>query len=144
MHYSFMNVPFFKFLLKDAKVIPIAGIKEDPKIMEEAFVQISKALDEGELVCIFPEGKVTYDGNLNTFRPGIERIIDKNRVPVIPMAMKGLYGSFFSRKYGKAASNVLIIPKTFRMKIAIIGSEAIHPKDLSAQKLETITLDLLS
>lgn len=143
MHYSFMKIPFFKFLLKDAKVIPIAGTREDPKIMEEAFIKIKAALDEGELVCIFPEGKITYDGELNTFRPGIEKIIETSRVPVIPVVMKGLWGSFFSRKFGKAGTQFTVIPKTLWMKIEIHIGQEIHPKDLTAKHLETVTRDLL-
>jgi 1-acyl-sn-glycerol-3-phosphate acyltransferase len=143
MHYSFMNIPFVKFLLKDAKVIPIAGKNEDPIIMEQAFDLISKALEEEEVVCIFPEGKITFDGNLNAFRPGIEKIIAKNKVPVVALGMKGLWGSFFSRKHGKAGSNFWVIPKTFRMEVSIKAHEAIHPKELNLQHLEEITLGLI-
>lgn len=144
MHYSFMNIPLAKFLFRDAKVIPIAGKNEDPLIMDNAFKMIKETLNEGEIVCIFPEGKITYDGELNSFRPGVEKIIEENRVPVIPMAMKGLWGSFFSRKFGKAATNFFIIPKSFRMKISIATSDPIFPKDLNAKHLEEVTLELLT
>ncbi|MGK7635297.1 1-acyl-sn-glycerol-3-phosphate acyltransferase, partial [Salmonella enterica] len=56
---------------------------------------------DGELVCIFPEGKLTADGEMNEFRAGIERIIEETPVPVIPMALQGLWGSFFSRDPNK-------------------------------------------
>jgi 1-acyl-sn-glycerol-3-phosphate acyltransferase len=144
MHYSFMKIPLFKFILKDAKVIPIAGTRENVQIMEEAFVKIKEALDEGELLCIFPEGKITYDGELNTFRPGIERIIDASRVPVIPIVMKGLWGSFFSRKFGAAGTKVTVIPKTIWMKINIIIGKEVHAKDVTAKNLEEITRNMLN
>ena len=51
----------------------------------------------GEIVGIFPEGRLTRSGELNPFRPGIERIVAETPVPVVPMALHGLWGSFFSR-----------------------------------------------
>ncbi len=104
MHFSFMKIPFFGFFLKGGKVIPIAGMKEDPKILEDALQKISAELTAGEIVCIFPEGEITRDGKMVPFRRGVERILERNPVPVIPMALDGMWGSFFSRRYGRAMS----------------------------------------
>jgi 1-acyl-sn-glycerol-3-phosphate acyltransferase len=71
-------------------------------MMDRAFDEVAKALDAGDLVGIFPEGKITADGSINPFRPGITRILARNPVPVVPMALRGLWGSFFSRKHGPA------------------------------------------
>jgi 1-acyl-sn-glycerol-3-phosphate acyltransferase len=71
-------------------------------MMEQAFDEVARALDAGDLVGIFPEGKITADGNINPFRPGITRILARNPVPVVPLALRGLWGSFFSRKDGPA------------------------------------------
>ena len=98
MHYSFMNWPLMGWFFKSAGVIPIASAKDSPDTMEAAFNEIGKALDEGFIVCIFPEGCLTRDGEMNIFRPGVERILKRNPVPVVPMALCGLWGSFFSRK----------------------------------------------
>ncbi|HYQ18254.1 MAG TPA: 1-acyl-sn-glycerol-3-phosphate acyltransferase, partial [Polyangiaceae bacterium] len=100
MHYEFMKLPFTGRILRDAKVIPIAGAKESAEVLDAAFERIAEALRDGELVCIFPEGRLTRDGNLSPFRRGIERIIATTPVPVVPMALDGLWGSWFSR-YGK-------------------------------------------
>src|SRR5690606_3852204 len=62
-----------------------------------AFKKIAEYLRNGELVCIFPEGKLTTDGEIDEFKAGVERILDENPVPVIPMALQGRWGSFFSR-----------------------------------------------
>ncbi|HEX4924100.1 MAG TPA: MFS transporter, partial [Bdellovibrionales bacterium] len=102
MHHSFMKIPFAGWIFRDAKVIPIAGSKEDPEILNEAFDRIAHELRAGELVCIFPEGAITHDGEVAKFRPGIERILKETPVPVVPMALDGLWGSFFSRKGGNA------------------------------------------
>lgn len=140
MHSSFLSLPLIGFLFRDAKVIPIAGKKEDPAMMEKAFEKISEELREGELVCIFPEGQLTYDGELSPFKPGIERIVQETPVPVIPMVLKGLWGSFFSRKYnGKGMSEPSIILKTIWSKVELEVFEAIPAKDVKAAALEELT-----
>ena len=70
--------------------------------MEAAFDRIAAELEAGEVVCIFPEGALTADGRLNRFRPGVEKIVRRTPVPVVPMALVGMWGSFFSRAGGAA------------------------------------------
>ena len=144
MYYKFFNIPLIKFFFKGAKAIPIAGYKEDPQLLEKAFDSIANELEEGEIICIFPEGKITADGELNPYRKGIEKIIERTPVPVIPMALDGLWGSFFSRKYGNALSKPSVILKTIWSKVTLkIGNE-IDSKDVSAQKLEDMTRSMIS
>lgn len=145
MHYSFARIPVVSFFLRGAKVIPIAGTKEDPQIMEEAFARIKQTLDEGEIICIFPEGQITKDGKLNGFRPGIERIIAQasRDLPVIPMTLNGLWGSFFSRKFGKAATHFMIIPKTLWTRVDLCIDPALKGGEVNAQMLEAHTLNML-
>lgn len=97
MDHRIFNIPVFSWIFKTGKAIPIASAKEDPWIMEHAFVDIAKALHDGDLVCIFPEGRLTQNGELNTFKNGIQKIIERTPVPVIPMALRGLWGSIYSR-----------------------------------------------
>jgi 1-acyl-sn-glycerol-3-phosphate acyltransferase len=78
------------------KVIPIAGAKENPEILEAAFARISRELRDGEIVCIFPEGQLTRSGKMGPFKRGIERIIATDPVVVIPMRLDGLWKSMFS------------------------------------------------
>ena len=61
-------------------------------------------LDDGDLLCIFPEGAVSRDGELAEFRPGVMRLLASNPVPVVPLALQNLWGSFFSRAGGRAMS----------------------------------------
>jgi len=104
MYYKIFAMPVISFIFRTGKAIPIAGAKEDPAMMEAAFDEISKALEQGEIVCIFPEGKLTGDGEMDAFKGGVERILQRNPVSVVPMALRGLWGSFFSRKDGAAMS----------------------------------------
>ena len=97
MYYKIYNLPVLNFIFRTAGAVPIAARHEDERIYAQAFERISQYLQCGELVCIFPEGKLTSDGQINTFRGGIERILEENPVPVIPLALQGLWGSFFSR-----------------------------------------------
>jgi 1-acyl-sn-glycerol-3-phosphate acyltransferase len=100
MDNAIFNAPIIKTLAKGMKAIPIASAKSDPQVFEQAFAAAATALRDGELVCIFPEGRLTPDGDIHDFRPGLTRILNETPVPVIPMALAGLWGSMFSR-YGK-------------------------------------------
>lgn len=97
MDHSIFTLPLAKSLFRAVKAIPIASAKTHPQVMEAAFVEIGKALDNGELVCIFPEGMLTRDGRMNPFRPGLLRVLERNPVPVVPVALAGLWGSVLSR-----------------------------------------------
>jgi 1-acyl-sn-glycerol-3-phosphate acyltransferase len=97
MYYKIYQLPLLNFVFRTAGTVPIAGRSEDLLIYDAAFKRIAEYLRDGELVCIFPEGKLTGDGEINEFKSGIERILQENPVPVIPMALQGLWGSFFSR-----------------------------------------------
>jgi 1-acyl-sn-glycerol-3-phosphate acyltransferase len=103
MDHRIFETPVMGFVFRTMRAIPIAPAKEDAARKEHAFAEVREALGEGEIVGIFPEGRLTGDGEMQPFRPGIERIVAETPVPVIPMALQGLWGSFFSRSYqGKA------------------------------------------
>lgn len=102
MDYRIFRTPLLGFVFRHCGAIPIASAKDDPALMEKAFAEVSTALANGELIGIFPEGGITMDGELQPFRPGIARILAANPVPVVPMALSGLWGSYFSRIDGKA------------------------------------------
>ncbi|WP_423708076.1 MFS transporter [Undibacterium sp. WLX3042] len=100
MDHRIFKIPFLSWIFRTAKAIPIAPAKEDPWLMEKAYIDIAQALHEGELVCIFPEGKLTHTGDMNEFKGGIMKILERSPVPVYPMALRGLWGSFFTRDKG--------------------------------------------
>ena len=100
MDHRIFKIPLLSWIFRTAKAIPIAPVKDDPWLTEKAFVDIAQALHDGELVCIFPEGKLTSTGEMNEFRGGIRKILDRTPVPVIPMALRGLWGSMLTRSPG--------------------------------------------
>ncbi len=104
MDHRIFKLPILSFVFRTSRAIPIASAREDPAMMERAFAEVAAALREGDLVAIFPEGRITDTGELNAFRPGIKRILEATPVPVVPIALRGLWGSFFSRKDGAAMS----------------------------------------
>ena len=104
MDHHVFRWPILSFVFKATRAIPIAPEKEDAALKQKAFDEVSLALAAGELVGIFPEGRISENGEMSSFRPGVTQIITRNPVPVIPMALTGLWGSVFSRKDGAAFS----------------------------------------
>ena len=97
MYWKIFQAPGANWLFKTARAIPIAGRTENPEMYAHAFEAISAALKAGEVVCIFPEGGLTPDGDVKEFKRGVELALERDPVPVLPMALQGLWGSMFSR-----------------------------------------------
>ncbi|MGV3654688.1 MAG: MFS transporter [Noviherbaspirillum sp.] len=96
------RIPLLGALFRLAKAIPVAPRAEDPLAYEQAFERAARVLQEGVLLGIFPEGGITRDGQLQDFKGGIMKILERARrdgtePPVIPMALQNLWGSYFSR-----------------------------------------------
>ncbi|MBE0378560.1 1-acyl-sn-glycerol-3-phosphate acyltransferase [Pseudoalteromonas prydzensis] len=121
--------PALHWLFKMAKAIPIDSEKSDPQAFQQAFDEVAKALANGELVGIFPEGKLTGDGSIDIFRRGIERIIQRSPVPVIPVHLGGLWGSMFSRKAKWR------LPRLKWSLVAVTVDEPIAASQVTADKL---------
>lgn len=100
MESSIFKVPVLSTIFRGMKAIPVAPAKQDPEVYERAFQIVARELRDGQLVCIFPEGRLTADGEIGPFRPGMMRILDETPVPVVPLSLSGLWDSMFSRKYG--------------------------------------------
>jgi 1-acyl-sn-glycerol-3-phosphate acyltransferase len=134
MYYRIFRIPVLSFVFRTAKAIPIAGAKENPALLERAFVQIDQALAEGELVCVFPEGSLSNDGEIAAFRPGIEKILAQRPVPVVPLALRGLWHSMWSRRdstLGRAR-----LPRRFRARIALLAGSIVDGTTTNAADLE--------
>lgn len=139
MDHNIFKIPVISFIFKTAKAIPIAPQKVDAHLLQKAYDDIAEALANGEVVCIFPEGKITSDGEINSFKNGIQQIIERTPVPVIPLALQGLWGSFSSRRGGAAFKK---FPRRFRSHIAVTAAAAVPPHEASPQHLEDIVRSL--
>lgn len=128
------DMPVLNYIFRTGKAIPIDSKTRNPQIYDQAFERIAAELDAGEVVCIFPEGKLTTDGEIDEFRNGIEKIIARNPVPVVPMALRGLWGSFFSHKDGKALAK---LPKRFWSPVELVAAAPVTPEAVSAPSLQS-------
>ena len=102
MDHRIFQVPVLGWLFRLAKAIPVAPQKEDPQAYQAAFDAAAQVLREGDLLAIFPEGGITRVGQLQPFKGGIVKILERAQMegvqaPVVPMALTDLWGSFFSR-----------------------------------------------
>jgi 1-acyl-sn-glycerol-3-phosphate acyltransferase len=97
MDHRIFASPLLGTLFRLAKAIPIAPRREAPDIYDNAFAQARQVLADGDLLCIFPEGNITRDGQLGEFKGGIMKILETHPVPVVPLALRNLWGSYFSR-----------------------------------------------
>ncbi len=140
MYYKFFDIPVLRYLMKHARVIPIAGAREDRQILENAMNQIAAELREGEVVCIFPEGKITRTGRINSFRPGLVSMLKSQPAPVVPMALKGLWGSLFSRQRGK---KIWKSPLRWRRRIELEIRPALSPHGFRLDELERIIREMM-
>lgn len=132
MDYRIFEIPVLNFVFRTAGTIPIASAKEDPAMLERAYERIDEYLKAGEVVCIFPEGRITDNGDLYPFKKGITRIIERTPVPVIPMALCGLWGSFFSRWGGTA----MRYPRGVFSNIALVIDKAWSPLQVTPEALQ--------
>jgi 1-acyl-sn-glycerol-3-phosphate acyltransferase len=107
MDYRIFKMPLLGMIFKLVKAVPIASARENPRIYQQAFDHAASILNQGELLCIFPEGGLTPNGQIQEFRPGILKVLKHTPVPVVPMALQNIWGSFFSRVDGRAMTRPL-------------------------------------
>lgn len=134
MYYKIFNIPVMRWIFRTAKAIPIAGAREDPALMQRAFDEVDAALAEGELVCIFPEGALTRDGTMAPFKSGVEKIIERRPVPVVPMALRGMWSSMWSRRDTRLGR--MRVPRRFRATVEVVAAPAVDGHSTDAAALE--------
>ncbi|MCB1911983.1 MAG: MFS transporter [Rhodocyclaceae bacterium] len=140
MDHHIFRWPILSFVFRNSRAIPIAPAKEDPAMMERAFDEVAAALEAGELVGLFPEGRITDNGELYPFRPGIRRIVERTPAPVVPMALRGLWGSTFSRKDGPALSRPL--RRGIFNRVELVSAPPLPPAEATPERLQGIVAGL--
>ena len=136
-------IPVLGWMFRLAKAIPIAPQKDDPKTYEAAFAQARQVLADGDLLCIFPEGGITRDGQLGEFRGGIMKILQTHPVPVVPVALQNLWGSYFSRV---EQGNAMVRPfrRGLFSRVGLVAGPAVAPADVTPQRLREQVAGLLA
>lgn len=125
--------PWLNWMFRLVGAIPVESERRDPGNVRRALQEVSRALAEGEVVMLFPEGRLTPDGEVQPFRRGLELILAKDPVPVIPAGLSGLWGSWTSHCQGKALSKP---PSRFRAKVALTFGEPMAPHEVSRTRVE--------
>ena len=142
MDHQIFGIPVLGTMFKLAKAIPIAPQKVDAAIYENAFDEARRVLDAGDLLCIFPEGALTRDGTLQPFKGGIMKILETHPVPVVPLALTNLWGSFFSRVHdGKAMTRPF--RRGFFTRVGLAGGPAEAAAAVTPEKLQQRVAGLL-
>ena len=139
MEASIFRIPVLQWVFRGMKAIPIASAQEDRAVREAAFAAVSAELKAGEVVCIFPEGRLTADGEVGEFRPGLMRALADCPVPVVPVALAGLWGSLFSRRY-RGISRWL--PRRLWSRIEVVVGTPLTPAAVTPEALRERVLAL--
>ena len=132
MESSIFKIPVLRTIFRGMKAIPVAPAKEDRAVYERAFEIVAQELRAGNLVCIFPEGRLTKDGEIADFRAGALRILKDTPVPVVPLALSGLWDSIVSRKYPRVWQRW---PRRFWAKVRLVAGAAVEPQDATLEAL---------
>jgi len=134
MYYKIFKIPVMKWIFRTAHAIPIAGARENPALMQQAFADIDAALTAGEVVCIFPEGALTQDGEIAPFKSGVEKILSTRPVPVVPMALRGMWTSMWSRRDSRLRR--MRAPRRFRAHVEVVAGMPVDGRATDAAALE--------
>ncbi|MDI5932240.1 1-acyl-sn-glycerol-3-phosphate acyltransferase [Halomonas sp. LN1S58] len=125
--------PWLNWLFRLVGAIPVESERRDPGNIRRALEEVSRALAEGEVVMLFPEGRLTPNGEVQPFRRGLELILARDPVPVIPAGLSGLWGSWTSHHGGRALSKP---PRRFRARVALYFGEPLAPHEASRPRVE--------
>ncbi len=134
MDHRIFAVPVLGWLFRLAKAIPIAPEAEDPRTYNAAFDAADRVLAEGDLLCIFPEGAITRDGQLQPFKGGVMKILQRRPVPVVPVALCHLWGSYFSRVEGGTAMARPLRRGLFS-HVGLVAGPALAPAEVTLDAL---------
>ena len=142
MDHRIFATPVLGSLFRLGKAIPIAPQKDDPLVYERAFAEARRVLDAGDLLAIFPEGGITRDGTLQPFKGGVMKILETHPVPVVPLALHNLWGSFFSRIDGAAMRTPL--RRGLFSRVGLTAGPALPAAEVTPQGLQTRVQHMLS
>ncbi len=143
MDHRIFRLPVLGAMFRLAKAIPIAPQKEDATTYDAAFERAAQVLRDGDLLAIFPEGGITKDGQLQPFKPGLLKILERARSdgidpPVIPMALTNLWGSYFSRVEVRNGEAVAMVRPFRRGLFSRVGLNVGPPVSADAVQMDSL------
>ena len=99
-------------------------------------------LAAGDVLCICPEGGITRDGTLQPIQPAVMKILQQRPVPVVPVALHKLWGSYFSRIEGGQAM-VRPLRRGLFSAVGVSAGPALAPEALTPEALHAQVQALL-
>ena len=120
---TWFHAPLLKPFMRSLGAIPITAA-EGPRVLLRTLRDAGKYLDEGEVVCVFPEGQITRTGMLLPFRRGFERIVQGRTAPIIPVNLDRVWGSIFSRSGGRFVTK---LPRRLPYPVTVSFGEPLEP-----------------
>lgn len=124
---------YLKWFLDFFRVIPISGAGS-----KNALATVNQHLKQGEVVCLFPEGSISRDGQLAEFKQGFERCVENVDGIILPFYLGGLWGSRFSRASTKMP---LLKQKGLRRNVTVAFGEPM-PIHSQAMAVRDVVFDL--
>jgi 1-acyl-sn-glycerol-3-phosphate acyltransferase len=139
MDHQIFKIPVLNFVFRTAGAVPIAPQRENADTYNAAFRKVAEYLGAGEVVGIFPEGRLTRDGEMGPFRPGVSRILAETPVMVVPMALRNLWGSLFTWSGGRAFWKR---PSKLWALIDLVVAPPVPPAEATPDRLQAIVAEL--
>ena len=133
------SLPVLNWLFRSVGAIPVTDPRVDRHVVKQSYELIAEALENDQVVVIFPEGGITRNGDVMPFKKGIEKIIKRTPVPIIPMALQGMWGSWSSYSNGAPFSS---LPRRFLTKISVVAKQHISPDNITANDLFEVVRQL--
>ncbi|SDM12148.1 hypothetical protein SAMN05192555_109185 [Franzmannia pantelleriensis] len=131
--------PWLNWWFRIVGAIPVDADRRDPGSVRRALDEVSHALRHGEVVMLFPEGRLTPDGDIHRFRRGLDIILARDPVPVVPAGLAGLWGSWTSHQGGRALTKW---PRRIRARVALYFGEPLSPQEARCAMLEVRVREL--
>ena len=137
MYRKIYELPFVNFFGRVLKVIPIDR-EEGPKAIARALAESRKAIENGELVCVFPEGVLSRTGNMLPFNKGFEHIMKGLKAPIIPLYLDNIWGSVYTFANGRYFWKM---PRFSQSPVSVVfgkpmaGASKVHEVRLAVQEL---------